>query len=362
MLHTAAPRVLFVDDESINQHIAAEILQTLGAIVDTADHGLRALHLIRKEPYALVFTDVEMPVMDGITLTHILRQDSRYEKLPLVACTAVSSREEEDALLAKGFTAVIRKPFDAESLHEALNKYAASDKGETPSVPPAPLPLLSGKAVGEDMLQLHGFSIREGLARVMGNFPLYISLLFDFRRELAAAAADIRHFREREDMPAILAAVHKLKGISGNVGATDLYARIVDIEPRLRIETPETGANVLDTLERDVTNTLSELAAAEKALAAADMVSPAVPAPQGAPDVPKLRAALTETLELVRQYNTAAQESFEAARAFLGSQGAADAADIQHAIESFDFDKAQSGILHLARSLELELGEEHVLP
>lgn len=362
MLQTAAPRVLFVDDESINQHIAAEILHALGAVADTAADGLRALHLVRNGPYALVFTDVEMPVMDGITLTHILRQDSRYEKLPLVACTAVSTPEEENALLDKGFTAVIRKPFDVEDLREALDRYAAPGRRETAPARPAPLPPISGKAVEEDSLQLRGFSIREGLARVMGNFPLYISLLFDFRRELAASSADIRHFRERGDMPSILAAVHKLKGISGNVGATELYARIVDIEPRLQTESPESAAGLLDTLERDVTNTLNELAVAEKVLAAADTSSPNVPAPQGAADFPKLQAALAETLELVRQYNTAAQESFEAARAFLGTHGAAEAADIQHAIESFDFDKAQSGILHLARSLELELGEEHVLP
>ena len=67
------PRTLFVDDESINQQIGAEILLALGAEADTADNGLQALRLIRTRHYAIVFTDVEMPVMDGATLTHILR-------------------------------------------------------------------------------------------------------------------------------------------------------------------------------------------------------------------------------------------------------------------------------------------------
>lgn len=95
------PRTLFVDDESINQQIGAEILLALGAEADTADNGLQALRLIRTRHYAIVFTDVEMPVMDGATLTHILRSDSRYGELPIIACTAISSPEEEEALLQK---------------------------------------------------------------------------------------------------------------------------------------------------------------------------------------------------------------------------------------------------------------------
>ncbi len=87
------PRTLFVDDESINQQIGAEILLALGAEADTADNGLQALRLIRTRHYAIVFTDVEMPVMDGATLTHILRSDSRYGELPIIACTAISSPE-----------------------------------------------------------------------------------------------------------------------------------------------------------------------------------------------------------------------------------------------------------------------------
>ena len=102
------PRTLFVDDESINQQIGAEILLALGTEADTADNGLQALRLIRTRHYAIVFTDVEMPVMDGATLTHILRSDSRYGELPIIACTAISSPEEEEALLQKGFTAVLR--------------------------------------------------------------------------------------------------------------------------------------------------------------------------------------------------------------------------------------------------------------
>lgn len=183
------PRTLFVDDESINQQIGAEILLALGAEADTADNGLQALRLIRTRHYAIVFTDVEMPVMDGATLTHILRSDSRYGELPIIACTAISSPEEEEALLQKGFTAVLRKPFDVQAIQTALNRHATLS-GEAPAPSPEPRPRVeAGHAIREELEHLPGFSVRQGLDRVMGNLPLYVSLLFDFRRELAEADA-----------------------------------------------------------------------------------------------------------------------------------------------------------------------------
>ncbi|MFR3458571.1 MAG: response regulator [Bilophila wadsworthia] len=156
--------------------------------------------LIRTRHYAIVFTDVEMPVMDGATLTHILRSDSRYGELPIIACTAISSPEEEEALLQKGFTAVLRKPFDVQAMQTALNACHTLRRSPAPSPEPRPR-VEAGHAIREELEHLPGFSVRQGLDRVMGNLPLYVSLLFDFRRELAEADAEIRQARLRTICP-----------------------------------------------------------------------------------------------------------------------------------------------------------------
>lgn len=359
MSQNAAPRVLYVDDEAINQCIATEILLSLGTVPDTASDGLQALNRVRTGHYALVITDVEMPVMDGAVLTHILREDSRYAGLPILACTAISTEVEEKKLLEQGFSAVLRKPFDADALRGALARFAASGGDgtadeATDAAPPTPV------TEGKD-IRLPGFSVSDGLARVMGNVPLYISLLFDFRHELVNASADIRRFRRDGDMPSILAAVHKLKGVSGNVGATELYSHIVDTEPRLR-GNAEAAEKHLDTLERYVTTTLAALTEAEKTLAVvAEPPRAGQAAEEEGPDIDKLRPALAETLRFVRQHDTAARDAFEEARPFLGASGKAEAFDIRQSLDSFDFDKAESSILHLARTLELELEESDAL-
>ena len=362
-------RTLFVDDESINLDIASEILSAAGASVETAENGLQALRLIRTRPYALVFSDVEMPVMDGATLTHILRNDSRYEALPIIACTAVSSPEQEAALLAGGFTAVLRKPFDVEALQSALRRYATpagdADRDGQPAasaIPGSPLP-----PVPEDRrlilpeLELPGFSVQQGIERVMGNVPLYLSLLLDFRRELDEAGAAVRLSRQQGNLPAVLATIHKLKGISGNVGATELYERLTALEGRLREEPADKADRLLDSLSDYVTTTVGVLAATEPSLIAAPSTDAPDEAPSDGPDLQKLQPALSECLRLVRQYNTAAREAFDAARPFLGGLRRTEANDIRHAIDTFDFEKAENGLLHLASLLDLELREPNGL-
>lgn len=361
MLQTGhAPRTLFIDDESINLEIASEILSAFGASVETAENGLEALRLIRTRPYAIVFSDVEMPVMDGTTLTHILRNDNRFETLPIIACTAVSTEEQEAALLAGGFTAVARKPFDVSALQAALSRYAMPVGETSAGAEPKAANVPEEPRILPGTLKLPGFAVRQGIDRVMGNMPLYVSLLLDFRRELDEADAAIRRSRQQGDLPAILATVHKLKGISGNIGATDLYEHLVETERRLRTDPAVDAEGLLDTLCGYVTTTSGILAATEQSL-----VSPPSPdAPEGdseAPDLPRLQPALGECLRLVREYNTAAREAFDEARRFLGGRCRAEADGIGHAIDTFDFEKAESGLIHLASLLDLEPREPNGL-
>ncbi|MFQ9490366.1 MAG: response regulator [Bilophila wadsworthia] len=145
------------------KHQSADRCRTCspGAEADIADNGLQApAHPHRH--YAIVFTD-GMPVMDGATLTHILRSDSRYGELPIIACTAISSPEEEEALLQKGFTAVLRKPFDVQAMQTALNRHATLS-GEAPAPSPEPRPRVeAGHAIREEPEHLPVFPYGKGL-------------------------------------------------------------------------------------------------------------------------------------------------------------------------------------------------------
>lgn len=233
-------------------------------------------------------------------------------------------------------------------------------EASAPGAPEAAPPLPEERRILPDALELPGFAVRQGIERVMGNMPLYVSLLLDFRHELDEADAAIRRSRQQRDLPAILATVHKLKGISGNIGATELYEQLVEAEHRLRTDPGVDTDELLDSLCGYVTTTSGVLAATEQSLVA----PPSPDAPEEAseaPDLSRLQPALGECLRLVREYNTAAREAFEDARRFLGGRCRAEADDIGHAIDTFDFEKAESGLLHLASLLDLEPREPNGL-
>lgn len=105
------------DDEPIALTILAEILNSAGATVRTANDGLLALEIIRTHPTDAVLVDIQMPVMDGITLIKTLRAEGFGS--PILAVSAASKHEAE-SILASGANHYISKPVITTELIETL--------------------------------------------------------------------------------------------------------------------------------------------------------------------------------------------------------------------------------------------------
>ena len=79
-------RVLLVEDNDMNQQVATELLESAGAVVTVADHGGIAVKLLREgpepPPFDIVLMDLQMPEMDGLTATRLLRADPRFAIFP----------------------------------------------------------------------------------------------------------------------------------------------------------------------------------------------------------------------------------------------------------------------------------------
>src|SRR6185369_8763899 len=87
-------RVLVVEDNDINQQVARELLEDAGLVVEVADNGQIALDMVRRSRYDLVFMDMQMPVMDGITATREIRKVKWLARLPIVAMTANAMEQD----------------------------------------------------------------------------------------------------------------------------------------------------------------------------------------------------------------------------------------------------------------------------
>jgi two-component system, chemotaxis family, chemotaxis protein CheY len=115
-------RVLAVDDSASMRQLVTATLQTAGHEVLSASDGAEALQMARKEVVDVVITDVNMPVMDGITLVRELRQLPTYKYVPLLVLTTEASAERKSQGKAAGATGWIVKPFNPERLLATVAK------------------------------------------------------------------------------------------------------------------------------------------------------------------------------------------------------------------------------------------------
>ena len=122
--------VLVVDDNDLNLEIIYEMLKDMELDVIKAKSGKEAIELINKNKYDLVFMDIQMPIMDGLETTTIIRQDNRFNSLPIVAMTAHAMEYDEKKSFAVGMQAHLNKPIDAKKLEQTLIRILTDIHGE----------------------------------------------------------------------------------------------------------------------------------------------------------------------------------------------------------------------------------------
>lgn len=126
---TIPPRpahLLLVEDGAINREIAQMVLEAMGYRVSTACDGEEAVAMVQAEPFDLVLMDIEMPVMDGMTATRMIRGlDGPIRDLPILAMTAHVLPEQVRALLAAGVDDHVGKPFDRAHLQALIERHLA---------------------------------------------------------------------------------------------------------------------------------------------------------------------------------------------------------------------------------------------
>ncbi len=123
--HGGLHRVLLVEDNVLNQRVAARMLERLGCRVDVAGTGREAVSLATREAYALVFMDCLMPEMDGFEAASAIRQaEGPGPHVPIIAMTALAAEADRGRCLAAGMDAYVLKPVTADALQATLCRFS----------------------------------------------------------------------------------------------------------------------------------------------------------------------------------------------------------------------------------------------
>lgn len=126
-------KVLIVDDHPINQRLMVSMLDKLGYRADVAEDGNQAVELARQSEYDFIFMDLQMPVMDGLEATSLIREESSGspDKTVIIAMTANVMEGIQDRCTAAGMDGYISKPLKLSSIKQMISRYSGRDNPAT---------------------------------------------------------------------------------------------------------------------------------------------------------------------------------------------------------------------------------------
>ncbi|CAA7614100.1 putative Histidine kinase [Candidatus Terasakiella magnetica] len=272
----AGRRVLLVEDNEINRDLATELLGDLGLSVTIAENGQDGVALIMAQPFDLVLMDIQMPVMDGLTATKLIRADERFRDLPIIAMTAHAMSGDRERSLDAGMNDHVTKPINPGHLTDTLIRWMPVAPVTAPEAPPAAVKPVTNQDALPD--QLPPFDIPAALVRTNGKPKLLRKMMLGFRDKYAKAAPDLRgHLEEGRDEEAQRLA-HSLKGIAATLEVKDLAEAAAALEHALRAGQKDGLAPLVAAVELF----LGPAIAAVDFLDDTVIVPPILPAPQAA--------------------------------------------------------------------------------
>lgn len=223
-------RILLVEDNDLNQKIAYELLVRRGISVDIAGNGREAVNILLTGPdkpiYDLVLMDLQMPEMDGFDATRKIRRI--YQELPIIAMSARTMQEEKSKCFQVGMNDHIAKPIDPKDLFDTIHKWTSFEHSGALEDNPKDVKLMQGQPPIHIVIQ--GIDTESGIRRASDDVELYHQLLRNYVIEQAGMIKDIRKELSGGNYLAVEQYSHKLKGVSGNIGATEIYSICSELE------------------------------------------------------------------------------------------------------------------------------------
>ncbi|MDO8727145.1 MAG: response regulator [Candidatus Methanoperedens sp.] len=121
-------KVLVVEDDNISMELVSEILNAEGFKTEAASNGLEAIRMTDKVLYDIILMDIELPGMDGIEATRIIKNRIKYKDVPIIAYTASAMRGDKERIMKAGLDDYISKPIDVSDFINRMEKYRNGKK------------------------------------------------------------------------------------------------------------------------------------------------------------------------------------------------------------------------------------------
>mgnify|MGYP006291368403 CR=1 FL=1 len=219
-----AGRALLVDDEEVNRLLAQRMLERLGLQTRVAREGSEALELLEEEAFDLVLMDCYMPGLDGFQATTAIRsREDEHHRIPILALTASTLKEDEEQCLAVGMDGVLVKPLDVETLGKALVRWLPPTDGDEAGQ------WGDGGALSRNV-DPSVFDAEAALRRVDGEEELLVEVGRIFFQGWESQRAILRKALKEGERNTLRQIAHRVRGSSLNLCAGTVAERSGELE------------------------------------------------------------------------------------------------------------------------------------
>jgi CheY-like chemotaxis protein len=322
-------------------------LEDAEVFVDLAENGEAAIRLVQNNDYDVVLMDMQMPVMDGVEATRIIRSDPRFQKLPIIAMTANAMASDRETCLEAGMNDHIAKPIDPNQLFGVLLRWIRTDHDGRIERRDAAAPSPGAPADVTD-LNIASIDVASGLRRTGGDRNRYETLLRKFAEQQAGTVQVMRMALSAGDAATAERAAHSLKGAASTLGAASLSEAAAKAEIAIK-----SGQDAEESLRALAVSLVLALEAIRAAL-------PEEPAGNGAGLPSGDPATVVEPLTRLKQLlesddGEAADFIVDAKSRLSGVLTPAEIKTLSDRVGNFDFDAALKCLSGIASRLSLNL-------
>ncbi|MDM8515432.1 response regulator [Desulfobacterales bacterium HSG16] len=243
-----AAKILLVEDNRMNQRVAAGILRRYGCSVDIVENGKLALDCFRQKTYDMIFMDANMPVMDGFEATRQIRthekllqsNDSnsqptdkklkRTDRIPIVAMTALAMEGDRAKCLDAGMDDYVSKPVRSKAVLDVLLRFCSEHETSEKSGNN------HGRKITENDEELLVLDNTQLLDISDKDDEMIIELIEEFMKDAQVYLDELKDAISSDNQEEIYKKAHRLKGLAANAGGERLGTMVLEIEKKGRQE------------------------------------------------------------------------------------------------------------------------------